>query len=82
MGRNTECRYTAIAKRRENIPKTRRQRLADEKAWLRGWLYVENYKPFGATATEAQGDKAGKAHLMTMEWSIYTVPQKLCDFCV
>lgn len=61
MGRNTECRYTAIAKRRENIPKTRKQRLADEKAWLRGWLYVENYKQFGANATEAQGDKAGKA---------------------
>ena len=61
MGRTIECGYTAIAQRREKIPKTRKQILTDENAWLLGWLYVENYKQFGATAVGAQGDKAGKA---------------------
>lgn len=26
--------------------------------------------------------KLGRPHLMTMEWSMYTMPQKLCDFCI
>lgn len=54
-----ECGYTAIAKRRKDIPKTRKQRLADEKQ--HGCCYMENYKQFGATATAAQDDEAEEA---------------------
>lgn len=49
------CVYAAIAKKREDFPKTRKQRLAQHVACL----YVEEYKQFRVIATEAQMMRLG-----------------------
>lgn len=53
--------YATLAKRRENIPNTRKQKDLQMNNGLVALFHVEEYKQFGATATEAQGDEAGEA---------------------
>ena len=53
--------YATTAKRRENIPKTRKQKdLQMSNSWA-ALFRVEEYKQFGATAAKVQGGEAGEA---------------------
>lgn len=83
MGGNMECGYTAIAKRRKNIPKTTKQRLAGEKQ--HGCLVTCREQQ----ANWSNGNRStgwwGWRSLTWwpwMEWSLYTMPLTLCGFCV